>query len=79
MLFRSTIPRQTEVIEGSPAHVICEVARAQNLDLIVMNTHGRSGASHLLIGSVTERVVRNAPCSVWTFRKSPEPPARQGS
>jgi universal stress protein A len=43
------------------------------VDLIVMATHGRTGLSHLLIGSVAERVVRTAPCPVLTIR----PPAAQ--
>jgi nucleotide-binding universal stress UspA family protein len=43
------------------------------VDLIVMATHGRTGLSHLLIGSVAERVVRTAPCPVLTIW----PPAAQ--
>jgi nucleotide-binding universal stress UspA family protein len=43
------------------------------VDLIVMATHGRTGLSHLLIGSLAERVVRTAPCPVLTIR----PPAKQ--
>jgi nucleotide-binding universal stress UspA family protein len=37
-------------------------------DLVVMGTHGRSGVSRMLLGSVTEKVVRHAPCSVMTMR-----------
>jgi hypothetical protein len=39
------------------------------VDLIVMGTHGRSGVSHLFMGSVAERVVRTAPCPVLTVRE----------
>jgi nucleotide-binding universal stress UspA family protein len=41
-------------------------------DLIVVSTHGRTGLSHLLIGSVAERVVRHAPCPVLTLRSKAE-------
>jgi nucleotide-binding universal stress UspA family protein len=47
---------------------IVEYARGQNIDLIVMGTHGRGGVQHLLMGSVAERVVRTAPCPVLTVR-----------
>jgi universal stress protein A len=67
---------QIEVIQsvviGSPLRKIVEAA-AKHVDLIVMATHGRTGLSHLLIGSVAERVVRTAPCPVLTIR----PPAEK--
>jgi universal stress protein A len=53
---------------GSPPQQIVETAEAEHVDLIVMATHGRTGLSHLLIGSVAERVVRTAPCPVLTIR-----------
>ncbi len=58
------------VLETSdePADAITRYARCANIDLIVMGTHGRSGLSHLLVGSVAERVVRTAPCPVLTVR-----------
>jgi len=53
-------------------------ARAFGADLIVMGTHGRRGLSHLLLGSVAERVIRNAPCPVLVVRAGGlEPPAPQ--
>jgi universal stress protein A len=58
---------------GSPSQKIVETAEAEHVDLIVMATHGRTGLSHLLIGSVAERVVRTAPCPVLTIR----PPAEK--
>lgn len=54
--------------QGSPFLQIVEYAKQNEIDLIVMGTHGRSGLSHLLIGSVAERVVRYAPCPVLTVR-----------
>ena len=47
----------TEVLTGSPARAIVEAARERGVDLIVMGTHGYGGLSHVLLGSVAERVV----------------------
>jgi nucleotide-binding universal stress UspA family protein len=55
-------------VSDSPAEAIAEYARLQNIDLILMGTHGRSGISQFLVGSVAERVVRTAPCPVLTVR-----------
>ncbi len=54
--------------EGAPFSEIVRVAREQGSDLIVIATHGRSGLKHALLGSVTEKVVRKAPCAVLTMR-----------
>jgi nucleotide-binding universal stress UspA family protein len=56
------------VVTGQPARAITERARDGAFDLIVMGTHGRTGLSHLFLGSVAERVVRTAPCPVLTVR-----------
>jgi universal stress protein A len=56
---------------GSPADEIVDAAKAWEADLVCLGTHGRTGLSHLLLGSVAERVVRTAPCPVLTCR----PPA----
>jgi nucleotide-binding universal stress UspA family protein len=56
------------VAEGSPTNSIVDFAKTGAFDLIVMGTHGRTGLSHALMGSVAERVVRMAPCSVLTVR-----------
>jgi len=55
-----------EIGEGGAATEILERAQAIPSDLIVMGTHGRSGVDRLLLGSVTERVVRKAKCPVLT-------------
>lgn len=52
--------------EGRPHEVIVARALAQSADLLVMGTHGRSGVRRWLLGSVTERVLREAPCPVLT-------------
>jgi nucleotide-binding universal stress UspA family protein len=56
------------VVEGSPKVEIVRYARTQQIDLIVLATHGRSGLAHVVIGSVAENVVRTAPCPVLTVR-----------
>ena len=57
---------------GDPATTICAVAKTHPCELMVMSTHGRTGLAHVFIGSVTERVVRYAPCAVLIVRAFPE-------
>jgi nucleotide-binding universal stress UspA family protein len=57
---------------GAVAETILEAAREQHVDLIVMGTHGRHGLAHLLLGSVAERVLRNASCPVLTTHAAPQ-------
>ena len=45
---------------GNPADEILHVGQERNVDRIVMDTHGRTGLTHVLLGSVTEKVVRSA-------------------
>jgi nucleotide-binding universal stress UspA family protein len=54
------------VTSMSPPAAIVEYAREHEIDLLVLGTHGRGPLSHLLMGSVAERVVRTAPCPVLT-------------
>lgn len=56
------------VRRGRPDHVIAEVADEIGAGLIVMATHGLTGLDHALIGSVTERTLRHAPCPVLALR-----------
>lgn len=51
---------------GRPAPVILEVVETIGIDLVVMGTHGRSGVERMLLGSVTEQVIRESPCPVLT-------------
>jgi nucleotide-binding universal stress UspA family protein len=53
---------------ANPYPEILRYAEEHEVDLIVMGTHGRSGVSHMLLGSIAERVVRRAPCPVLTVR-----------
>lgn len=55
---------KTSLPTGHPGQQICEHARDSDVDLIVISTHGSTGLTHLLLGSVAEYVVRHAPCPV---------------
>ena len=55
------------VLYGVPFQEIIDTAKARQVDLIIMGTHGRTGLLHVLLGSVAEKVVR-APCSVLVVR-----------
>lgn len=59
---------QTQLLQGTPATEIVELATKHGFDLIMMGTHGRTGFQHALIGSVAEKVLRRAPCAVLTVR-----------
>lgn len=56
------------IVEGHPFVEILRHAKESETDLIVMGTHGRGAIAHMLLGSVTERIVRKAPCPVLTVR-----------
>lgn len=53
---------------GKPFIEIVEAAKAENADLIVISSHGRTGMDHVLFGSTADKVVRKAPCPVLTIR-----------
>lgn len=69
---RSDIGSVTAVEEGSPANQIIDYAESEDIDLIVMGTHGRSGLSRMLIGSVTENVIRRTTVPVHIVRVEDE-------
>ena len=56
------------VEEGEPTQTILRQVDLRQADLIVMGTHGRTGLEHMLLGSVTEKVVRTAQCPILTIR-----------
>lgn len=64
------LPVETRLIVGSPGPSIVAAAEDCHADLIVMGTHGRSGLSRVLMGSVAEYVLRHAPCPVLTVKPS---------
>ena len=54
---------------GQPVQKLVDYARQNEIDLILLATHGRTGSEHFVAGSVTEKLVRYAPCSVLVFRR----------
>lgn len=62
------VPVKTHALPGYAASTILDFAREQRSSFIVMGTHGLTGLKRFLIGSVAERVVREAPCPVLTAR-----------
>jgi nucleotide-binding universal stress UspA family protein len=66
---RDEVPTVPLVRSGSPAVEIIEAAKSLPADLIVISTHGRTGLKHVFLGSVTEYVVRHAPCPVLVVRE----------
>jgi nucleotide-binding universal stress UspA family protein len=66
-------PVAAELATGAPHAEITRVAREGGFDLIVIGSHGRTGLAHALLGSVAERVVRKAPCSVFIARGAEAP------
>jgi len=62
----------TAVLIGPPAAKLVEYAKQNSIDLIVLPAFGHSGAEYALIGGVTEKLVRNAPCSVLVLKTQRE-------
>jgi nucleotide-binding universal stress UspA family protein len=60
---------KTIIKTGKPFVEIIETAKEENVDLIIIATHGHSGVEHILFGSTAEKVVRKAPCPVLTLRE----------
>ncbi|HXG22892.1 MAG TPA: universal stress protein [Methylomirabilota bacterium] len=73
--YLSGVRYQTELhVSGDPAKTILEIERAVGADLLIMATHGFHGVFHLLLGSLTEKMMREANCPVLSLRQSVEPP-----
>ncbi len=66
----SAVPVETRLVDGSPRRAIVEYAKGHDCDLIVMGTHGRGGIDRLLMGSVTEGVIRTSEKPVLTVRRT---------
>jgi universal stress protein A len=64
------IPSRMLLLSGQPVREIAETARKEEVDLIILSTHGRTGFKHLLLGSTAENVVRYAPCPVLVVREN---------
>lgn len=59
------------IVTGQPAAAIMSLAAAKHVQLIIVGTHGRSGITRFLMGSVVERVLREAPCAVLVIPSTP--------
>jgi nucleotide-binding universal stress UspA family protein len=68
---------EIDIMMGDPGLEVLQVAKRMGAKLIVMATHGRKGLSHFLLGSVAERVIREAPCPVLTVK--PAKPAKKSA
>ena len=71
--FRALLEEQSRdysemILEGSPGEKICEVARIEKCELIIMGSRGRSDLTGLFLGSVAHRVLHMAPCPVLIIR-----------
>jgi nucleotide-binding universal stress UspA family protein len=64
-----TLEVETLIKTGKPFVEINETAKENNVDLIIIATHGHTGVEHMLFGSTAEKVVRKAPCPVLTLRE----------
>ena len=67
---RKALRAETALLAGNPFLEIIRYAKAHDVDLIVMGTHGRGPIAHMLLGSVAEKVVRKSPCPVLTVREA---------
>ena len=61
----------TRVATGIPSEEVITVAGAEDSDLLIVGTKGKTGLAHVLLGSTAERVIRGAPCPVLTVRMEP--------
>jgi nucleotide-binding universal stress UspA family protein len=66
------VPCEYRMITGDPASAVVRLAEEEEVDMIIMGTHGRTGLSRLLMGSVAEAIVRRAKCPVLTFKQPHE-------
>jgi nucleotide-binding universal stress UspA family protein len=68
MLHDENVDWDRVVVEGYPADKICEIAESGNYDMIVLGSKGRSAIGRFLLGSISDRVVHHAPCSVCVVK-----------
>ena len=68
LLQEKGVKAETLILEGNPAEVIVDHARAMGVDLVVVGSTGKQATERTLVGSVTSRVIANAPCSVLVVK-----------
>jgi nucleotide-binding universal stress UspA family protein len=71
------VPFEHRMLTGEPAEEIVRFAEEARCELIVMGTHGRTGFTRLLMGSVAEAVVRHAKCPVLTYKAPRHTPTKE--
>jgi nucleotide-binding universal stress UspA family protein len=74
---RRGIAVTTRMATGIPSEEVITAARAEDSDLIVVGTRGKTGLAHVLLGSTAERVIRGAPCPVLAVRTEPADPGQK--
>jgi nucleotide-binding universal stress UspA family protein len=70
---RAGLDVEMVILHGMPFLEIIRYAKANDVDLIVIGTHGRSGMEHIIFGSTAEKVVRKAPCPVLSVKPAQHP------
>ena len=70
-LRKAGFPTAVKVLPGDPREALVNIARAENADLLVVGSHGRTGIHKLLLGSVASHVVAHAPCDVLVVKRTP--------
>jgi nucleotide-binding universal stress UspA family protein len=69
-LLAAGITTRSRVLDGDPREAIVQTAKDEGIDLILVGSHGRTGVSKLLMGSVASHVVTHAPCSVLVVKEA---------
>jgi nucleotide-binding universal stress UspA family protein len=69
----ASVPVEYRLVTGDPADAVVRLAEDDEVDLIVLGSHGRTGLTRLLMGSVAEAIVRKAHCPVLVYKQ----PARK--
>ena len=72
VLEKNEIPSRIEVLEGKPHHRIVEYIAANEVDLVLMATHGADGLKEVFIGSNAQKIIRNSTCPVLTVKLNEE-------
>jgi len=72
-----SVPYTHRLTMGDPAGEVVRMAADENAEMIILGTHGRTGMTRLLMGSVAEAIVRRAPCPVLVYREMAEKLARK--
>jgi nucleotide-binding universal stress UspA family protein len=72
-----SVPYTHRLTMGDPAGEVVRIATEEAAEMIILGTHGRTGMTRLLMGSVAEMIVRRAPCPVLVYREMAEKLARR--